>query len=87
MAQLNAGETVYQAGELPEIFRISKIHYAPPKTVCETPFASTFPPSMENGDGTRHLTRLGSGVSVLGLARFGSVFAASVLPTPATHAV
>ena len=30
-----------------------KIHYEPPKTVCKTPFASIFPPSMENGDGTR----------------------------------
>ena len=29
------------------------VHYEPPKTVCETPFASIFPPSMENGDGTR----------------------------------
>ena len=29
------------------------VHYEPPETVCETPFASIFPPSMENGDGTR----------------------------------
>ena len=53
LAQLKAGETVYQAGELPKTLRVSKIHYEPPKTVCETPFASIFPPSMENGDGTR----------------------------------
>ena len=53
LAQLKAGETVYQAGELPKTLRASKIPYEPPKTVCETPFASIFPPSMENGDGTR----------------------------------
>ena len=53
LAQFKAGETVYQAGELPKTFRGYKIHYEPPKTVCETPFASIFPPSMENGDGTR----------------------------------
>ena len=29
-AQLKAGETVYQAGELPETLRVSKIHYDPP---------------------------------------------------------
>ena len=50
---LKAGETVHQAGELPETPRVSKIHYEPPKTVCKRPFASIFPPSMENGDGTR----------------------------------
>ena len=44
---------MYQAGELPKALRVSKIHYEPPKTVCKTPFASIFPPSMENGDGTR----------------------------------
>ena len=54
LAQLKAGETVYQAGELPETLRVSKIDYEPPKTVCKTTFASIFPPSMENGDGTRH---------------------------------
>ena len=53
LAQLKAGETVYQAGELPKTLRVSKIHYEPPKTVCKTPFASIFPLSMENGDGTR----------------------------------
>ena len=51
---LKAGEIVYQAGELPETLRVSKIHYEPPKTVCETPFASIFQPSMENGDGARY---------------------------------
>ena len=53
LVQLKAGETVYQAGELPKTPRVPKIHYEPPKTVCETAFASIFPPSMENGDGTR----------------------------------
>ena len=53
LAQLKAGETVYQTGELPETLRVSNIHCEPPKTVYETPFASIFPPSMENGDGTR----------------------------------
>ena len=53
LAQLKAGETVYQAGELPKTLRVSKTHYELPKTVCKTPFASIFPPSMENGDGTR----------------------------------
>ena len=52
---LKAGETVYQAGELPKTLRVSKIQYGPPKTVCETPFASIFPASTENGDGTRLL--------------------------------
>ena len=36
---LKAGETVYQAGELPETLRVSKIHYEPPRTVCKLPFA------------------------------------------------
>ena len=53
LAQLKAGETVHQAGKLPKTLRVSKIHYEPPNTVCKTPFASIFPPSMENGDGTR----------------------------------
>ena len=44
---------MYQAGELPETRRVSKIDYEPPKTVCKTTFASILPPSMENGDGTR----------------------------------
>ena len=48
---------MHQAGELPETLRVSKIHYEPPKTVCETPFASIFPPLMENGDGTRCANR------------------------------
>ena len=56
LAQLKAGETVYQAGELPKTLRVPKIDYEPPKTVCKTPFASIFPPSMENGDGTRSST-------------------------------
>ena len=30
------------------------VHYEPPKTVCKAPPASIFPPSMENGDGTRN---------------------------------
>ena len=30
------------------------MHYESPKTVCKAPFASIFPPSMENGDGTRY---------------------------------
>ena len=47
---------MYQAGELPKTLRVSKIHYEAPKTVCDTPFASLFPPSMENGDGTRYLS-------------------------------
>ena len=37
LAQLKAGETVYQAGELPKVLktlRLSKIQYEPPKTVC-----------------------------------------------------
>ena len=42
-AQLKAGETVFQAGELPKTLRVSKIHYEPPKTVCETPFCLDFP--------------------------------------------
>ena len=54
LAQLKAGETVYQAGELPKTLGVSKRDYEPPKTVCKTTFASIFPPSMENGDGTRH---------------------------------
>ena len=64
-AQLKAGETVYQTGELPKTFRVSKLHYMyePPKTVCETPFASIFPPSMENGDGTRRHRRPPAGRS------------------------
>ena len=33
LAQLKAGETVYQAGELPKTHRVSEIHYEPPKTV------------------------------------------------------
>ena len=44
---------MHQAGELPETLRASKIHYEPPQTVCKEHFASIFPPSMENGDGTR----------------------------------
>ena len=56
LAQLKTGETVYQAGELPKTLRVSKTHYELPKTVCKTPFASIFPPSMENGDGTRSWT-------------------------------
>ena len=45
LAQLKAGETVYQAGELPATLRVSEVHYEPPKTVCnfthsETPYAS-----------------------------------------------
>ena len=57
---LKAGETVHQAGELPKTLRVSKIHYEPPQTVCKAPFASIFPPSMENGDGTRfHFTGAG----------------------------
>ena len=39
LAQLKAGETVYQTGELPKTLRVSKIDYEPPKTVCETTFA------------------------------------------------
>ena len=54
LAQLKAGETVYQAGELPKTLRVSQIDYEPPKTVCKTTFASIFPPSMENGYGARH---------------------------------
>ena len=46
LAQLKAGETVYQAGELPKTLRVSKIHYEPPKTVRKTLLASIFPPSM-----------------------------------------
>ena len=57
-AQLKAGETVHQAGELPKTLRVSKIHYEPPNTVMEQPFASIFPPSMENGDGTRREERM-----------------------------
>ena len=53
LAQLKAGETVYQAGELPKTRRVSKIDYGPPRTVWKAPFTSIFPPSMENGDGTR----------------------------------
>ena len=35
LAQLKAGETVYQTGELPEILRVSEIHYEPPQdTFC-----------------------------------------------------
>ena len=34
LAQLKAGETVYQADELPQTLRVSKIHYESPKTVC-----------------------------------------------------
>ena len=49
LAQLKAGETVYQAGELPKTLRVSKIRYEPPETVCETPFVSISPPSMERG--------------------------------------
>ena len=52
LAQLKSGETVHQVGELPKTLRVSKIHYEPPKTVCKIPFASIFPPSMENGYGT-----------------------------------
>ena len=52
-AQLKAGETVYQAGELPKTLGISKILYEPPRTVCKTPFASMFLLAMEHGDGTR----------------------------------
>ena len=59
--RLKAGETVYQAGELPATLRVSKIHYEPPKAVCKTPFASIFPPSMENGDGTRYGARSPAG--------------------------
>ena len=55
---LKAGETVYQVGELPETLRVSKIHYEPPKTVFETPFASIFPPTIEDGDGTRYSERV-----------------------------
>ena len=44
---------MYQAGELPKTFGVSKIDHEPPKTVCKTIFASSFPPSKENGDGTR----------------------------------
>ena len=44
---------MHQAGELPKTLRVSKIHYEPPQKVCKAPFASIFPPSMENGDGTR----------------------------------
>ena len=47
LAQLKAGETVYQAGELPKTLRVSKIHYEPPQTVCKAPFASIFPPSRK----------------------------------------
>ena len=39
LAQLRAGEAVYQAGELPKTRRVSKIHCEPPETVCKTPFA------------------------------------------------
>ena len=53
LAQLKAGEPLYQAGELPKTLRVSKIHYEPPKTMCKAPFASVFPSSMEDGDGTR----------------------------------
>ena len=45
---------MYQAGELPKTLRVSKIHYEPSETVCKAHLASIFPPSMENGDGTRH---------------------------------
>ena len=54
LAVLKAGETVYQAGELPKTLRVSKTHCELPKTVCKIPFASIFPPSMENGDGARY---------------------------------
>ena len=47
LAQLKAGETGYQAGELPETPRVSKIHHEPFKTVCKTLSASIFLPSME----------------------------------------
>ena len=73
LARLKAGETVYQAGELPETLRVSKIHYEPPKTVYEIPFASIFPPSMENGDGTRYLV-----VSHLGQLHVRSPHASSL---------
>ena len=53
LAQLKAGETVYQTGELPKTLRVSKIDYEPPKTVCKTTFASIFPPSMHLGGGGR----------------------------------
>ena len=44
LAQLiKAGETVYQAGELPKTVR--DVHYEPPKTVLKTTSASIFPPS------------------------------------------
>ena len=82
LAQLKAGETVYQAGELPKTRRVSKIDHEPPKTVCKTTFASIFPPSMESGDGTRRLCtgwrrhvegrrvlELGAGLGVPGMAR------------------
>ena len=57
LAQLKAGETVHQVGEVPKTFRVSKIHYESSKTVCKTLFASIFPPSMENGDGIRSLVK------------------------------
>ena len=60
-AQLKAGETVYQAGELPETLRVPKIHYEPPKTVCKAPFASIFPPSMENGERLTRFTTATAG--------------------------
>ena len=37
LAQLKAGETVSQTGELPETLRVPKLHYEPPQTVCKIP--------------------------------------------------
>ena len=47
LAQFKAGETVYQAGELPKTLTTNNLKQG------VRPFATIFPPSMENGDGTR----------------------------------
>ena len=88
LAHLKAGETVYQAGELPETLRVSKIDYEPPKTACKTIFASIFSPSMENGDGTRqHAHARGAQAPPHARDHRAEHVVPPAVPTPATHAI